>query len=430
MYYLPTNRKFIPSRLLLWLAVLTPAMPKIIVSSGTYIYLLEVFLLIFFPFFLGSIKHRIQVALLGFWLFILGATISSLWGVVDVGGLARVIKGIIYIPLFFISYKHFNLLWVKRLLVVFVSANILNVFLLYYNISLFGFNLWDVKTISSGLSNRYFSISDFNIGTIERGAHGIWGNYCVLVLALTLFLRIRRIISGRSFLFVVLFSFVGIGSSVSRESLIAFFFVIIGLFFWSVKEGRIYGVSLFVFRWFVVGGLALSLILYCWGEYVPIVNKLMYTVESVNYSGTEMNIQLRINGWKVFFESLQRNPDKIITGFGFNREYYESFLGFANIKYSGRYVSIPESFFIMALSYGGLFALLCAIWFFVEIFKIINRLHDALLRLLFLFFFFGIMIGNMLSGASIVSDLFYGQVLLVLGFLYKIKDEDFVSYSS
>lgn len=422
-------RSYNISSFVLWLAVITPAMPKVYVSNGVYVYLLEFFLLAFFPFFLVSIKNRVQVALLGFWLLILISTLMSSFAVVDAGGLARVVKGLIYIPLFSLSYNRIDLSWIKIFTTAFVFAGVFNLILLFYNISLYGFNLWDVRTISSGLSNKYFSFVDFSIGTIESGAHGIWGNYCVLAFTLAVFLRIRRAISGPYFVLIATLSIIGIGSSVSREAIITMFAAFFGLMVWGMTSTLRFRMNLFLVRWIIIGGVFIGFVVITWGEHIPIVSKFLYTIESFEASGTEGNVQLRINGWKVFFESLQRNPEKIITGFGFNREYYVSFLGFAESKFFGNYVAIPESFFVMGLSYGGVLALLCSIWFFVEVFKICNSIRDSLLKTLFSFFFLGILIVNSISGASIVSDLFYGQVLIVLGFLYKFKNEDIVGYS-
>lgn len=38
-----------------------------------------------------------------------------------------------------------------------------------------------------------------------------------------------------------------------------------------------------------------------YGEYIPLVNKILYTQEAISTTGNEGNIELRIGAWKLFF---------------------------------------------------------------------------------------------------------------------------------
>ena len=60
-----------------------------------------------------------------------------------------------------------------------------------------------------------------------------------------------------------------------------------------------------------------------YGEYIPLVNKILYTQEAISTTGNEGNIELRIGAWKLFFSSLIDNPFFILTGYGYNYSFYE-----------------------------------------------------------------------------------------------------------
>ncbi|MEB3376000.1 hypothetical protein SFC43_32845 [Bacteroides sp. CR5/BHMF/2] len=45
-----------------------------------------------------------------------------------------------------------------------------------------------------------------------------------------------------------------------------------------------------------------------YGEYIPLVNKILYTQEAISTTGNEGNIELRIGAWRLFFSSLVDNP--------------------------------------------------------------------------------------------------------------------------
>ncbi len=418
-------------RFIFFIALITPAMPKIKISEGVTIYLLEFFLILFFPLFIyrfSKLKFKFQYYLLGMWLFILIATLLSNLVFFDLGGLMRVVKGIVYIPLGYISYQFFKDNHLKFFLNVGIFASIFSLLFLIFNITKYGINIWDVRTIGSGLSNRSISISDFVLGTSEIGAHGIWGNYCVLVLMIAFFCYHTNKIKLLFFIFVSGLSLVGIGMSVSREAMITLFFLFLGVYyngisFKRIKITRSLFIGTFIGLFFLIG------VIIFFGDQIPILQKLSYTVESVQSSGTESNIQLRINGWRVFFESLFIQPEKIFTGYGYNLEYYSSHLDFARNRIGFDFVALPESYFIFAFCFGGVGALIFSVLYVWELISVAISIKDDYFRNLVVFFLCGLLIGNTLSGASILSDLLYGQLLIFFGYLrYKQDEENIADY--
>jgi hypothetical protein len=415
--------------LVLLLALITPAMPKIKIAEGIYIYIIEVFLIILLPYYLRKIRLKVQIYLFIFWISIFCSTLLSYLSVIEVGGILRVIKGIIYLPLCYIAFQKFELQDFRLFLKIFIVASIFNILLLIYNIKLYGLNFWDVRTISSGLSNRFISLSDIEIGTIESGAHGIWGNYCILSFAINIYLKIKQKINTFLFIIVNIAVLLGFGLSVSREAMITLLFVCLGIIYMSGSLRRMI-INKIILKWFAFLLAFAVIIIIFFGDNIPIIQKILYTIDSIKSSGSESNIQLRINGWIVFIESLYRNPEKIITGYGFNHQYYESHLSFAAYK-SNSFVALPESFFIMAMCYGGIIAFIFSIYFFKEIFIISLKIHDKILKVLLTFFFCGILFGNIFSGASIIADMLYSQILILLGFLIaQNNDKSIANYNS
>ena len=408
-------------RFVFYIALLTPAMPKLKIAEGVTVYLLEIFLIVFFPFLFRNLnKFRFQTYLLGMWGLIFVGTIMSSFDTFDLGGFLRVIKGFLYVPLGAMGFKFFKDRELNLFLWIGALSSVLNLVFLVQNITLYGFNIWDVRTIGAGLSNRFIALPSFELGTIESGAHGIWGNYCAMLIMLAIYQRMRIRLSLSSFIVIVALSLVGIGMSVSREAMITVLMLVVALLRDGISVLRL-KIKKHLFAWILLSVLVLGGLIYLYGDQIPIIQKLFYTIQSVDESGTESNIQLRINGWLVYFESLLHNPEKIITGYGFNLDYYAKHLGFAHNRLGFSFVALPESYFIFAACFGGIVALFFAILFFWEIFSIALKCRDSELRNLIIFFFLGLLIGNTLSGASILSDLLYGQVLLFLGYLKSLE---------
>ena len=212
-------------KFILFLAILTPAMPKLQFVDGITIYLLEIVLLLYFPIGWKNIRLKYQKTLLAIWLIILLSTIYSQLYCLDIGGILRCIKGLLYIPLGYIMCKYVlnNRPNIRFIFYVFILATICNVLNLLYNgldLANMGTLVWDNKLIGAGLSNRFLDIKTMSLGTIPGGAHGIWGNYCVLVFAVCLCCRVKHEINLSLFLVVTFCLLLNNALSVSRESLI------------------------------------------------------------------------------------------------------------------------------------------------------------------------------------------------------------------
>ncbi len=410
-------------KVVLWFVLISPAMPKLKLAEGVTIYLHEIILIFASVVIFQKVKLRFQFILLAFWISILISTILSQMSNVDIGGLVRVFKGLIYIPLGYVGFRYLTNSRIHLMLRIFVIASVINMIIMAINVNTHGLNFWDVKSIAAGLSNRFIEIPSLNLGTIESGAHGIWGNYCVLLMTFAFYLRLTKQLRGRLFYTVIILGLVGIGITVSREAMITLFMVIIAVLLLGVPTKKNM-IPKEIVKWSLLGIIILFAVVLTLGDQIPIIYKLVYTFDSFTSTGTEGNIQLRINGWKTYFEFLSRNPISIMTGVGFNTLNYADSVSFANNRIGFYFVKLPESFFMLGLAYGGIISFVCAIVFFKEIFWIVIKQKERVLRILILSFFIGLLIGNTLSGASIIADMLYGQVLLVLGFLHKKKNEN------
>jgi hypothetical protein len=409
-----------------FLALLTPLMPKIKIVEGVYMYLLEFFLFLLLPLFFYNpsiyLKFRLQRLLLLMWTIILLSTLVSIFDVPSFIGLAKVIKEIVYIPLAYIAYIYFRdksdeaiVLFIK----FGILAIILNIIYYIYTSYLYGYTIWDMKAISSGFSNKYFDLHTGTINLIQSGSHGIWGHYCVLIFVYALVARYYNIINLKLFYIASVLCVVSIAISVSRASFIVFSFVLLGLI-GSAYKGKGF-LSGKVLNWLLFGTLIFIPLIIVFSENISILSKLSYTFDSFVEKGTESNIQLRINTWLSILASFLKEPMNLLLGYGYNPvRFYEILQASASEIGVYSFVSVPESLYMLALSYGGIGSLTCILFFSFFLLKLVfaNNFRD---RLLF-FYFFGLLSVNFISGASLISDLLYGQILILIGFLYSRRN--------
>ena len=381
-------------------------------------------------------KMKIQWDLLVIWCLIFVCTILSFVIVPSWGGLMRCVKEMLYIPLLFWVYKN-SYIQIKHLLYVFFIAFVVNLLFVLANGFSFSFiDIWDGEKMASGMSNCVLNVSTMSISKIEgAGAHGIWGNYCSLMVCAALFAYKNNQISLKFLIVVFACTLMNFVMSVSREAFISFAFVVLFYFiannFNKRKKFRISPKYFLLFIVFIVG---LVSIVKKYGDNIAIVQKIIYTQQSVSDMGTEGNVQLRINGWKVFFTSLWYNPIKVLIGYGYNIENYITYLTFDIARDRTSYVSLPESFFVEMIFFGGFFCLLYGIKFWKDLKKIINKIESKTNRLILLGIFWGLLCVNTFSGASIISDLLYSQFLIFLGIIVRdyigIDNESLVDNSS
>ena len=390
-------------------------MPKIGLSEEITMFPIEMFLFILFPFTIKYNKLLLQKLLFGLWFVILISTLLSCIMIPSLGGILRAVKELIYIPIMYMAYKCNWLSW-KHLSYTFICASLITfAFLIQAGFSFASMSIWDNSLLLSGMSNKYIDIHSLSIVNIERGAHGIFSNYCSLALCSSLIAYYKKEIKLTVLLLVFLLACTSVGMSVSREGLVVFSAVIIGYLLCIQKKGNFWTHSGFYF----IGLVILSVIIYVINEYgdnIALVQKILYTQQSMEDSGEEGNIALRIGGWTVFFQSLMLYPFMAIIGYGFNNLYYESFLDFAK-GYKFRFVTGPESFFVECLMYGGIFALYFGIRWWWRIYQLFNNIRNRNISYFTKGLFWGLLFVNSFSGASIVSDMLYCQFLIFLGLI-------------
>lgn len=408
---------------ILFVALITPCMSKVAFAEKISLYPVEILLILVFPFLIMK-KFYLKKQLVFFWGCIsLSTLFSFIYGPIDVGGAMRCVKGLIYIPLIYIAYNS-NRYSYHYMGYVLIPAVIINIaFHISQGFSFNALNIWNSEMLLSGLSRWSYVISDnrFVLQSVG-GSHGIWGNYNVLALCAAWLAYISKKTGSLVFIGAFLAATVSLLMAVARESIIVFFVFLLGYFFGnSVRNGISLKAYLF---------LAVFIVCIVWGfmrygEYIAIFQKIQYTVDSINYTGKEGNAQLRIGAWYMFLISLIEHPWAIFTGLGFNLENYSEYLkevAFMNKNVS--FVTLPESFFIEALAFGGVFCLISAIQYWRKIYALFKVETIQTRKFLLKGLFVGLLIANTISGASIISDLLYGQFLIFIGFYLREKREE------
>lgn len=403
-------------KVLLLLAFLIPCMPKIQVADGITIYPYEAFALMSFPILLRNIKFGIQKTLLYLWMVIFFSTLLSCLFVFTSGGLMRCLKEIIYIPLMYMACKY-RIVTFRRYTLVFLIACVANISYLI-SMDMSSLDIWSPNMLSSGLSNKIFSFDSFSVEVIPTagGSHGIWLGYNSLSVCMAYIAYKKRDISKRILWIVSLFAMINVLMSVSREGLIGFVFVCIG-----ILKDCFHGYHNRLKIWLVVSVLVVLIIFIVvhYGENLAIVQKILYTQESFASNGNESNISSRLGAWYVYFRSIIENPLFFIIGYGFNQDYYSEVIRPIVYNYDGIYVAVPESFFVEVVMYGGVFALLLGLSFWKKLFCFFKSLRYLNSNIVFVWLLIGLLIGNIFSGASIISDLLYSQLLLSCGILLR-----------
>lgn len=411
-------------KIILFLVLLIPCMPKIMVSEGITMYPAEFLLIIAFPFIAKrTIKTKIQKYMLVIWAFISFATLLSFIYMPNIGGLLRCYKEIIYIPILWLAYKNSKLQF-THLLYFFIIASIVNFAILAsLGFSLSGYDIWDTDVLSSGMSNRCIVLPSCKLDRLPGGSHGIWLQYNVLCLCFLIFAYKFEKVSKVLTVAVLLFFTANLAISASREGLISAFFLGIGYFMArSVKKNRLAFKLSTVFVIVVIVAIGIGVVTY-FGDSLGMVQKISYTFESLQDNGQESNITLRINAWKVYFLSLIEFPYMALIGYGFNIDYYSSFLTLVAKDFRGNFVPIPESFFVEIFMYGGVVCFIFGIKLWRSIYAFFKSFVNLKNRYLLMGVFTGLLFGNIFSGATIISDVVYSQFFIFLGLLMKNKNK-------
>lgn len=400
-------------------ALITPCIPKIGISEQITVYPSEICLLLSFPFLLFSRKFEVQKDLYVLWGVILLSTILSQLFMQNLGSILRCIKELVYIPIVYLAYKSKWLKW-NHISYFFILSSIIN--LSYIAVSGFtvsSLNIWDTDTMFSGLSNKYFDLRSLSIVHLEgKGSHNIYSDYCSIALCSTIFAYKRKQVNRKILITVSLLALTCVGMSVSREGLIVMGSMLLFYYFARFKYQKI---SLLQITALILIILCIVVIVIYFGDRIAIVQKILYTQKSISDTGQESNIALRIGAWKVYFESILNYPHMLLIGYGYNFEYYQSYLTFHT---SNAFVAIPESLFVECVMCGGLISLLFGIKFWISIFIIIDKVKRSSNRYALKGLFCGLLFGSIFSGAAVFSDLLYGQILLLLGMILRETTND------
>lgn len=401
-----------------WTIIVTHAvlfssfLPKLIIVPGVNIFLPELVILLcllhvgFKQFFYFSEQRY----LFGIFFFIFLFSFWSLLELSDVGSILRSVKEILYIAIIYWSSKVTNK---NKLLVSIVKygalAMIVNLIVFISNFAGFG-SIWgDDSSLSSGMSNQGFNLLKMRLEHLEGLSHGIWGSYCVLVVVLCATLYSNKLISLRWISLIGILFIINTVISVSRESLLVFFVVI--LLFIIMPQRKIVNKILILT---VLVATIFAVIMF--GETLPIFQKVAYMMDSLSSGGADGNFQLRINTWIAYLNYLRENVYGFLIGFGLSPDNF-----YQNIKpYASReIVDLPESAVVYVQAYGGFLAFLCFLGLLFICFKNVNK--NTKYKLV-KYFFVGILVTNIISSVSMFSDLLYAHLCLVYGLLILNKN--------
>ena len=117
----------------------------------------------------------------------------------------------------------------------------------------------------------------------------------------------------------------------------------------------------------------------------------------------------------------------LINGYGFNQDYYVYMNQNIISVYKGDFVTIPESFFVEIAMYGGIIAFVLGVLLWKELFDLAKKLQSHNTGRILFWLLLGLLIGNLFSGASVISDLLYSQLLIACGILlrYEIVEQKY-----
>ena len=123
----------------------------------------------------------------------------------------------------------------------------------------------------------------------------------------------------------------------------------------------------------------------------------------------------------IYLLSVIQNPLHFILGYGFNQDYY-IYVNKAIISdYNGVFVTVPESFFVEIAMYGGIIAFVLGVLLWKKLFDFAKKLQSHNTGRILYWLLLGLLIGNLFSGASVISDLLYSQLLIACGILLRYE---------
>lgn len=234
-------------------------MPKLKLGEIN-LYLVEIFLLVFFPLLFPFIRLKFQRIVLAMWGIVLVSTIYSFIYVIEISSLLKVIKGIIYIPLGYLAYVEYkcNPRILCKILYSYFLCSFLSLCLFLFQLSE-SVSIWSGNGFNSGLSNKCFDLKSMSLVSSGLSAHGVFGDYSCLIFTFALVLFFSKKIKLSMLLTTLMFTVINLMSSVSREALVCFMCVICGLVIKTIRKKK-YFVGYIVILIILISVVSLSLI--------------------------------------------------------------------------------------------------------------------------------------------------------------------------
>ena len=263
----------------------------------------------------------------------------------------------------------------------------------------------------------------------DQGSHGIWGDYSVLILAISIYLYYQKEIKWQLALFSIFLSIVSTLLVVSRGSLftLMIYFGLIFIYLFKnriivTKLGLIFMIIIMLFSLFILFSNIFTFYSFLSLETFPMIQKIIYTFQTFKANNTEMNIGLRLGGWWSGIIGLLHNPIELLIGCGYNLYCINTLISNgAEIAHITTYVALPESLFMLSLEYGGILGLILMTFFLIRSISFgFSCQHNRYLLLLSIYII-ALLPTNLFSGASILADLLYGQLLLLIGINWNVK---------
>lgn len=416
--------------------LLMPLSFKISFFDGIYLYPQDIVFIVLLPIILLKYKYlkynySYLYIFIALQIMMLSTLIANMLSI-DISSLFKVIKYSIYVFMVFVlinySFKDFI-----------TKFNIIATITMSFNLLIFGINyilsgqsfnqfillaMWDNNYIPAGFSNIVFNLNSFEFFK-TTGAHGIFGSYIVLIIVLNIYLFQYN---KKSFVIILnlILGILSLSILPSRESLLLLVVTYLIYLVSLLYKKKYYPVLVNLGTVFILLSVLLSVLFY-FDISLSVIDKIIYSLESISSSGGEANVSMRFNTWYLLLLSITLQPFYLIFGVGYNKVsfiellQYPSSIGIeSNI---GTYASIPESFFLQFLSYGGLFSFLLSMLFFVTIiYYLIRNLNYNGFIIYFLGFTIGLFITNN-TGSSMLSDLFFCQYALFYIYLKKVVNE-------
>ena len=280
-------------------------------------------------------------------------------------------------------------------------------------------SIWRNELIPTGLYNYVLSIP--KRGFYESGGtHGVYGSYLVIVFFVNyqIYSQKKQTIS----LILLLISLFNILILTSRESFLLLSILVISVGLNDFRRLKLKKIYIYMLSIILVSVLLLMYL----NINIGIINKLSYTIDSIDTTGTEGNIHARFILWTVLISAVLINPLFFLIGTGYNASNYQHLLSeTANQigEYKNfNYFDTTENFFFLFLVYGGVISLFLSILFWLGLLvKLKSVLTYSLAHYMFFFLTLGLVITNN-TGGSMLSDMFMIQYGLVYIWLAKLAD--------